>query len=282
LHQRQQHDEPTDSDIITVYEGVSFSVDIWETREVEIRKLRCARDFLGGTWQDGEVIVEQEDNPGAILPKRDHVPTQAGIEIARTPDATRVFGTVQLIFVYEEGLFLLIEALEGANVTKDKRKKKRMQVKWQNALIPNWHHLRTETTKASKAAALSRRLHIRPLGSVERVVIITPDPNQPADQPARYFWSPRNEDCVLSDMIFRDGARYERFGDTPTVAFEDAASVQPRDLVPPSSFQSNNRDITMDNGDFTNAAQTLELADRPYGDDDEGSDRNNEDDSEDD
>ena len=144
------------------------------------------------------------------------------------------------------------------------------------------HHLRTETTKASKAAALSRRLHIRPLDSVERVVIITPDPNQPADQSVRYFWSPRNEDCVLSDMIFRDGARYERFGAAPTVAFEDAVSVQPWDLVPPSSFRSNNRDITMDNDDFTDAAQTLELADRPYGEDDEGSDRNNEDDSEDD
>jgi len=48
LHQRQQHDEPTDSDIITVYEGVSFTVDIWETREVETRKLRCARVFMGG------------------------------------------------------------------------------------------------------------------------------------------------------------------------------------------------------------------------------------------
>jgi len=156
------------------------------------------------------VIVEQEDNPGAILRKKGHVLTQSGIEIARTPNATRVFGIVQLIFVYDGGLFLLIEALEGANVTKDKRKKKRMQLKWQSAIIPNWHHLRTETTKAGTVTALSRRLHIRPLDSVERVVIITPDPNQPADQSVRYFWSPRNEDCVLSDMIFRDGARYER------------------------------------------------------------------------
>jgi hypothetical protein len=42
---------------------------------------------------------------------------------------------------------LLVEALEGASVTKDKRKKKRM--------IPNWHQLRTKTTKEGTAAALS-------------------------------------------------------------------------------------------------------------------------------
>jgi len=116
---------------------------------------------------------------------------------------------------------------------------------------------------------------------VGRVVVATPDPNQPAGETVRYFWSPRNEGCVLSEIIFRDCARYERSGGTPKVAFEDAASVKPLDLAPPSSFESNNHEITMDNGDFTNAAQNLEPADCPYGDDDGGSDQNNKDDSED-
>jgi len=136
--------------------------------------------MTGAPWQGDVVIVHQEDNPGVLVRlKKDRVFTQSGIEIARNPDATRMFGIIQLILEYAGSLFLLVEALEGANVTKDKRKKKRMQVQWQNAIIPNWHQLRTNTTKAGTVAALKWRLGIYPIDSVKRVVVITPDPNQP-------------------------------------------------------------------------------------------------------
>jgi len=226
------------------------------------------------------VIVHQEDNPGVLVKlKKDRVVTQSGIEIARNPDATRMFGIIQLIFEYAGSLFLLVEVLEGANVTKDKRKKKQMQVQWQNAIIPNWHQLRTTTTEAGTVAALKWGLGIYPIDNVERVVVITPDPNQPENQPVCCYWSPRNEDCVLHDKIFNDdGTRHGQYGqldpvtDSLVVAFEDTVSVQPWDLAPPSSFASDSRSrTTMDSVDFENAAQTLE-------DSDEGSDQNSEDD----
>jgi hypothetical protein len=287
IHDRDMHNEVTSQDTITVYEAASFKVDIFETSELETRQLRCSPSFMGAPWQDGVVIVEQHPDPGALMKrKKGRVLTQANIEIARNPDATRMFGIINLIFEYAGSLFLLLEMLEGANITKDKRKKKRTQVQWQNAIIPNWHHLQTKTTRAGTPAALSRRLEIYPLDSVERIVAIVPDPNQPENRPVRCYWSPRNEDCVLSDMVFNDGTQYEHHGRIdpvtgfPAVAFEDAVSVQPWDLVPPSSFASDSRSrITMDNGDFNRAAQSLEDSERPYGHDDEGSDQNSEDDS---
>jgi hypothetical protein len=289
LHQRQEHNEPTTSRDITVYESVRITVEVSETMQQEHRQLRCSRSFMGEPWQDGVVVIEGEEDPGKLLPQRNRVLTQSNIEIARTPNGTRKFGLLQLIFEYEGELLLLIETLEGANVTKDKRRKKRMQVKWQNPIIPNWHHLRTMTTKKSNhPAALSRRLDVFPADCMERVVVVTPDPNQPSHEALRYYWSPRNEDCVLSDMIFHTGVQYEQHGQTdpatghPLVAFEDAVSVQPWDLVPPSSFASESRSsVTMEDDDFARATNSLAEADRPYAHDDGGSDQNSEDDSED-
>ena len=162
------------------------------------------------------------------------------------------------------------------------------QAQWRNATIPNWHHLQTKTTQSNVPAALSRRLDIFPLDAAERVIVITPDPNQPKEQAVRQFWSPRNEDCVLFDMIFDNGTKYEEYGELdpqtrrPVTSFADAVSVQPWDLVPPSSFATASRShVTMEAGDFEDAAQVLADGDRRYGHGDEGDDQNSEDESDD-
>ena len=87
-------------------------------------------------------------------------------------------------------------------------------------------------------------------------------------------------------MIFHDETRYEQYGEidretgNPTVAFEDAVIMQPWDLMPPSSFASENRSrMTMLDEDFQDAARNLAITDRPYINGGEGDDQNSEDES---
>ena len=213
-------------------EAIKYTVTNEETGNDDKEQIRCSKEFMGAPWQDGVMLLDPAHDAGQC--RRNKFTTKSGLDIAYEPSARRVFGIVQLIFTYAGTLWLLVEKLEG----EENRNK---LPPWQSRIIPNWTHLRTLTTTRENApASLSARLEVFPLDNVERVRIIVPDPNQPAEKPIREYWCPIDSDCVPFHESFDPGAKYERFGENdengnPTTLFVDAINVQPWELCPPSA-----------------------------------------------
>jgi hypothetical protein len=125
----------------------------------------------------------------------------------------------------------LAEVLEGAET--------KSRPAWQNGVIPNWAHLRTKQKKSGAPVALKNRIEVIPLDCVERVRVIAEDPNHSKESAVRGYWCPVEGDCVPFDEVFYHTSPYEKHGELndqghPVQHFEDAISVQPWELCPPS------------------------------------------------
>ena len=220
------------STTITVMTAIKYTTENLETGEGDTEQIRCDTSFMGSPWQDGVVFIEANELAGR-LQKHPVTTTQTKLRLDFYPDADRRFGIVHLIFELNGGLWLLLEVLEGA----EKGKKPA----WQSSVIPNWAHLQTKSTKNGAPCALSNRLQVTPLECVERVRVIAEDPNHPKEGTVRGYWCPVEGDCVPFDEVFYNSSRYELHGDLnlneqghPAQLFEDAISVQPWELCPPS------------------------------------------------
>ena len=223
---------------ITVMESVSYLAYNDEERTFDKELVRCSKSYMGGPWQGGVQIIEPQKEAGKL--RKCPVRTKSGLEIAYYPNFSRFFGLVQLIFSYQGRLWFLIERLEGAE------KQRFGRAPWQNRIIPNWAYLRTKTNGAS-AASLKSRLEVFSLDDIERVRVITPDPNQPPAPAIRLYWCPIDNDCVPYHDVFDPEQKYELFGDLdsngrPKTLFCDAINEQPWDLCPPPAVRGYSRD----------------------------------------
>jgi hypothetical protein len=221
---------------ITVMKAISYKATNIETGEADVERIRCDKDFLGAPWQDGVMVLEQ--NPNAGDTRHCEQVTQTGLRIFYEADAERSFAIVHLMFQFGGKLWLLLEMLEGAD-------NNRTKPPWQNRIIPNWAHLRTQTgSRGNAPLSWSTRLQVLHVDSVERVRVIVPDPNQPlvGETTVIQYWSPADTDSVHFPQVFYEGSKYERYGTLdatgrPVRQFEGAVLVQPWDLCPPSARQ---------------------------------------------
>ena len=211
--------------------AIKYTTENLETGEDDTEQIRCDTSFMGSPCQDGVVFIEANELAGRLR-NNPVTTTQTKLRLDFYPDADRRFGIVHLIFELNGGLWLLLEVLEGAEKGKTPA--------WQSSVIPNWAHLQTKSTKNGAPCALSNRLQVIPLECVERVRVIAEDPNHPKEGTVRGYWCPVEGDCVpFFDEVFYKSSRYELHGDLneqghPAQLFEDAISVQPWELCPPS------------------------------------------------
>jgi len=196
-------------DTVAVFEAVRFSALNVEEGSDDVEQLRCSKLTRGAPWQDGVQLVDPVPEAGKV--RRYPRQTETGLVIGYHPNERRVFGLLQLIFEYAGGLWLLVEQLEGAHKNTGTGHKAKKAPDWQNKIIPNWPHLRTLTdTKGTTPRALSTRLVVFSIDSVESVRVIVEDPNQPPDNAARLYWCAHSADSVPFDEVFDEGAKYER------------------------------------------------------------------------
>ena len=255
----EEQDDGGGRTTIAVLEAVCYTAKNDETGNQDKEQVRCSKSFMGGPWQDGVQLVE--DNPDQGRMRKNNFKTKSGLTVGYEPSARRVFGIVQLLFEYGGRLWILVEKLEGAD-------NKPGLPPWQNKIIPNWPHLRTLAQKGGKRPrSLKSRLEVFPVENVERVRIIVEDPNQAPDREVKEYWCPLggvNDDSVPFHEVFDGDARYERHGEldehgAPVVLFADAITVQPWDLCPPSAktFAQRSRDMQRD---YASSAGALPLS----------------------